>query len=70
MGAERSAGRTDGDDERRQAFAYTFGYMAAVPLLTTLTDRIDARRILTAGSVLSGAATVLFGLVDGLSRRR
>ena len=49
------------------ASAYTFGYMAAVPLLTTLTDRIDARRILTAGSVLSGAATVLFGLVaDGL----
>ena len=49
------------------ASAYTFGYMAAVPLLTTLTDRIDARRILTAGSALSGAATVMFGLVaDGL----
>jgi predicted MFS family arabinose efflux permease len=44
------------------ASAYTFGYMLAVPVLTTLTDRIDARRILLAGSALSGLATVLFGL--------
>jgi MFS family permease len=45
------------------ASAYTFGYMLAVPLLTTLTDRIDARRILAAGSALSGLATVMFGLI-------
>ncbi len=49
------------------ASAYTFGYMVAVPLLTTLTDRIDARHILAAGSALSGLATLLFGLLaDGL----
>ena len=49
------------------ASAYAFGYMLAVPVLTTLTDRIDARRILMAGSASSGIATALFGLVaDGL----
>jgi MFS family permease len=43
------------------------GYMLAVPVLTTLTDRIDARFILAAGSVLSGLATICFGIfVDGL----
>ena len=44
------------------ASAYAFGYMLAVPVLTTLTDRIDARRILIAGSALSGLATLAFGL--------
>ena len=49
------------------ASAYAFGYMLAVPVLTTLTDRIDARRILIIGSVSSGLATALFGLIaDGL----
>src|SRR5215470_8412001 len=49
------------------ASAYAFGYMLAVPLLTTLTDRIDARHVLLAGSALSGLATVAFGLfADGL----
>ena len=37
------------------------GYMLTVPVLATLTDRIDARRILIAGSALmSIAADVLF----------
>jgi len=45
------------------ASAYAFGYMLAVPVLTTLTDRIDARRILMAGSALSGLATAMFGLI-------
>jgi predicted MFS family arabinose efflux permease len=45
------------------ASAYAFGYMLAVPVLTTLTDRIDARLVLAAGSALSGLATVLFGLL-------
>src|SRR5436190_24016180 len=45
------------------ASGYTFGYMLAVPLLTTVTDRIDARLVLTAGSALSGVATVMFGLI-------
>jgi predicted MFS family arabinose efflux permease len=49
------------------ASAFAFGYMLAVPVLTTLTDRMDARRILVGGSAVSGLATVLFGLVaDGL----
>ena len=34
------------------ASAFAFGYMVAVPLLTTLTDRIDARYMLMTGSVL------------------
>ena len=38
------------------------GYMLAVPFLATLTDRIDARKILIAGSALSSFGTVLFGL--------
>jgi predicted MFS family arabinose efflux permease len=45
------------------ASSFAFGYMVAVPVLTTLTDRIDARRILAAGSTLSGLATVAFGLL-------
>src|SRR5713101_2827576 len=49
------------------ASAYAFGYMLAVPLLTTLTDRIDARLILLVGSAASGLATLAFGLfADGL----
>ncbi len=49
------------------ASSYSLGYMVAVPVLTTLTDRIDARLILAAGSALSGAATVAFGLLaEGL----
>jgi MFS family permease len=49
------------------ASAYAFGYMLAVPVLATLTDRIDARRVLMAGSAVSGLATVLCGLfADGL----
>src|SRR4051794_22739627 len=38
------------------------GYMLAVPVLATLTDRIDARKILIAGSALSAFGTLLFGL--------
>jgi predicted MFS family arabinose efflux permease len=49
------------------ASAYAFGYMLAVPVLTTLTDRIDARWILLGGSAFSGFATLAFGLfADGL----
>jgi len=49
------------------AGAYAFGYMLAVPVLATLTDRIDARYVLLAGSALSGLATAAFGLfADGL----
>jgi predicted MFS family arabinose efflux permease len=38
------------------------GYMCAVPVLATLTDRIDARKILIAGSIVSALGTLLFGL--------
>lgn len=49
------------------AGAFAFGYMLAVPVLTTPTDRMDARVILIGGSAVSGLATVLFGiLADGL----
>ena len=45
------------------AASYAAGYMVAVPLLTTLTDRIDARLILFWGSLLSGIATIVFGFL-------
>ncbi len=38
------------------------GYMLAVPVLATLTDRIDARKILIVGSAVTAFGTVLFGL--------
>jgi predicted MFS family arabinose efflux permease len=38
------------------------GYMLTVPVLATLTDRIDARKILIAGSALSALGTLLFSL--------
>ena len=45
------------------AASYAAGYMLAVPVLTTLTDRVDARWILFWGSLVSGLATILFGLL-------
>ena len=49
------------------ASAFAVGYMLAVPLLATLTDRIDARAILLIGSAVSGLATLAFGLLaEGL----
>ncbi len=44
------------------AASYAAGYMLAVPVLTTLTDRVDARKILFWGSIASGLSTLLFGL--------
>jgi len=44
------------------AASYAAGYMLAVPVLATLTDRVDARWVLFWGSLASGAATILFGL--------
>ena len=49
------------------AAVYAGGYMLAVPLLSSLTDRIDARRLLLGGSLFSAAATIAFGcLAQGL----
>lgn len=49
------------------ASSYAVGYMIAVPILTMLTDRLDARLILIAGSLVSAIATFAFGLfADGL----
>lgn len=49
------------------AGSYAAGYMLAVPFLATLTDRIDARIVLIAGSALSAFATLMFGLfAEGL----
>src|SRR5215211_2238664 len=56
-----------GTDAGLMAGAYAFGYMLAVPVLSTLTDRVDARRVLLAGSALSALATAAFGLfAEGL----
>lgn len=38
------------------------GYMLTVPVLAALTDKIDARKILIAGSALNVLGTLLFGL--------
>lgn len=38
------------------------GYMLTVPFLAALTDRIDARKILIAGSALNAFGTLLFGV--------
>ena len=38
------------------------GYMLTVPVLATLTDRIDARKVLIVGSAVSALGTLLFGL--------
>jgi len=49
------------------ASSFAIGYMLAVPVLTALTDRMDARVILLAGSAVSGLATFAFGLLaEGL----
>jgi len=47
------------------ASAYALGYTLAVPVLTGLTDRFDARLILLAGSIVSTLATIAFGLFAG-----
>jgi predicted MFS family arabinose efflux permease len=50
-----------GADAGLLAGAYAAGYMVAVPVLAALTDRVDARLVLIAGSALSAFATFLFG---------
>jgi len=50
-------------DAGLMAASYAAGYMFAVPFLSTLTDRIDARLVLIGGSLVSGAATIAFGLL-------
>lgn len=39
------------------------GYMAAVPVLTALTDRVDARRIYLAASLVAAGGTAGFGFI-------
>lgn len=51
----------DGTEAGLMASAFAFGYMFAVPVLTTLTDRIDARNILLVGSIATALATFAFG---------
>ncbi len=47
--------------------AFFAGYMAAVPLLASLTDRVDARRVYAVSSVVAAAALAAFALfADGL----
>ncbi|MBX9590907.1 MAG: MFS transporter [Hyphomonadaceae bacterium] len=50
------------------ASSFAIGYMMAVPILTALTDRTDARVVLGVGSLLSSTATAAFGLfAEGLA---
>jgi MFS family permease len=47
--------------------AYYAGYMVAVPILASLTDRVDARTIWLASTSLAAAVALGFGLVtDGM----
>jgi MFS family permease len=56
-----------GSEAGLMASAFSFGYMLAVPVLTTLTDWMDARLILVAGSAATALATLAFGwFADGL----
>jgi predicted MFS family arabinose efflux permease len=50
------------------ASSFALGYMLAVPLLTALTDRMDARSILLIGSAVSGLGAVpgLVGIGGGV----
>jgi MFS family permease len=41
------------------------GYVATVSYWTALTDRVDARRVYLAGSVIAAAASLGFGLIAG-----
>jgi len=45
---------------------YFAGYVVAVPLLTSLTDRVDARLVFLSGAVIGGVGAAGFGLLaDG-----
>ena len=55
--------KLSGSEAGLMASAFAFGYMLAVPFLTTLTDRIDARGILLGGSAVSALATLAFGIL-------
>src|SRR5687768_15248145 len=44
---------------------YYFGYMLAVPVLTGLTDRVDARRVWIAAAVVAASAALAFGTIAG-----
>ncbi len=47
--------------------AYFFGYMLAVPVLTGLTDRLDARRVWVSAALLAASAAAAFAtLADGV----
>jgi predicted MFS family arabinose efflux permease len=50
-----------GAEAGMMASAFAFGYVFAVPFLTTLTDRIDARNVLLVGSIATALATLAFG---------
>ena len=46
--------------------AFFVGYIAAVLLLTSLTDRIDPKRIYIVSAIVGGTASILLGVVaDG-----
>ena len=52
------------------ASCFAIGYALAVPVLTALTDRLDARLSCLSGSLASGLATLAFGISRPISTRR
>ena len=44
---------------------FFFGYMIAVPILSSMTDRIDARRVYMGSCALSGVSALGFGFFAG-----
>jgi sugar phosphate permease len=53
--------RLNASEAGLMASSFAIGYMLAMPVLTSLTDRRDARIILLIGLALSALATLCFG---------
>jgi len=58
----RDAWRLDNAAAGLMSGVYFGGYMAAVPFLTSLTDRVDARRVYALSALLSAVGAAGFGL--------
>ena len=62
LGPLREAWGLSGTEAGLIGGVFFAGYMAAVPLLSALTDRIDARRVYAGATLLSAGGTLGFGL--------
>lgn len=59
----RDAWRLSGAEAGLIGGMFFAGYMAAVPLLSGLTDRVDARRVYAGSTLLAAGGTLAFGLL-------